>query len=76
MNVFKVEKKDIPEAAKKNILADIRHFLNSDCEYFWDSKTEMLLEQHPGGELYRMNFQLICERVKAIKFDLKQNEEL
>ena len=67
MSTIKIAKNDIPGAAKNVILADIRRFLRDDCEYFWDEKTEMLIERDPDGIMCRMNFSLLCERVKTIK---------
>ena len=72
MSVIKIDRKGIPDAAKNVILSDIRRFLSDDCEYYWDEKTEMLSEEQPDGELFKMNFALICERVKAIKIKPKE----
>ena len=66
-NVTKIDRKAIPEAAKSVILSDIRSFLRDDCEYFWEEKTKMIVERDPDGNMCRMNFSLLCERVKTIK---------
>ena len=66
-NVIKIAKNDIPTAAKNVILADIRRFLRNDCEYFWEEKTEMIIERDPDGNMCKMNFSLVCERVTTIK---------
>ena len=70
MSTIKINKNDIPGAAKNVILADIRRFLRDDCEYFWDEKTEMIVERDSEGNMCRLNFSLLCERVKAVKLNL------
>ena len=71
-SVIKIDKNGIPDAAKSVILADIRRFLRNDCEYFWEEKTQMIIERDPDGNMCKMNFSLICERVTAIKIKPKE----
>lgn len=75
MSTFKVDKRTLPESARKSIMDDIRRFLCNDCEYYWDEKTEMLMEKHPDGTVFRVNFVLTCEREKTIRFSPKGKME-
>ena len=71
-SVIKIDKNGIPDAAKSVILADILRFLRNDCEYFWEEKTQMIIERDPDGKMCKMNLSLICERVTAIKIKPKE----
>ena len=73
-SVIKIDKNGIPDAAKSVIIADIRRFLRNDCEYFWEEKTQMIIERDPDGNMCKMNFSLICERFATIKIRPKEAE--
>ena len=68
--VTKIDKSVIPGAAKDAIISDIRRFLRDDCEYFWDEKTKMIIERDRDGNMCKLNFSLICERVNGIKLNM------
>jgi len=72
---YPVDIKQLQTAAAKYVGKDVARMLNRDCQYLWNTDMERIIEKHPDGEIYTIDFHLEMVRHKAIKFSAEDMAE-